>query len=139
MSQRYQREIEEILQQAGDLSTSHGQGGSPPATKVPRSRPESPGFIAQVWQHIKSSVRGGPAGKVMLGAILVLLAALVMNAMAPGLGLVGPLAWGGLILFIVGYAMFFIKPKKVEQRWRGQPLESEEKDSWTDWMKRRMK
>lgn len=36
----------------------------------------------------------------------------------------GPLAWVGLVLFIIGYAMFFIKPPKgPEQRWRGQPLD----------------
>ena len=72
----------------------------------------------------------------MLAAVRLLLAALLIGSAVPGFG--APLAWAGLILFVVGYAMFFIKPKKIEKRWRGQTIELEE-DSWWDRLRRKIR
>jgi hypothetical protein len=120
MSQRYQKEIEDILRQAGDL----GSGGRP---RGPRG-----GFLWLVWRYIRGSIGGKhwsiTPGRVMLIAVSLLLSALIMQAAIPGL--VGPLAWGGLILFIVGYAMFFIRPRRVEKRWRGQPIDDSGESWW---------
>ena len=56
-----------------------------------------------------------------------------------GLGLpLGIMAWGGLVLFIVGYAMFFIRPRKFEKRWRGQPIDDSGEKFW-DRLRRRGK
>jgi hypothetical protein len=66
----------------------------------------------------------------MLVAVSLLLSALIVNAFVPGL--VAPLAWAGLLLFLVGYGMFFVKPPKIEKRWRGQPLD----DSGNSWWER---
>ena len=130
MPQKYQREIEEILQQAGDLGLS-----DPPK----RSRKLGIGRLA--WEYFKQSI-GGSAfsvtpGRIMLGAVLILLAALVLNLATPGFGVVGILAWLGFILFIVGYALFFIKPKPVQKRWRGDVIEYHQGDSlWAKLRKR---
>ena len=67
-------------------------------------------------------------GRVMLVAIVLLLSALIMTFSVPGM--VGPLAWAGLLQFIVGYAMFFIKPSKIEKRWRGQPIDDRGERWW---------
>ena len=128
MPQRYQREIEEILQQAGDLG----------ADEAPKRRPRM-GFARLVWDYFKQSIGGSALsitpGRVMLAAVLILLAALVLNVATP-FGLVGLLAWIGFILFIVGYAMFFIKPRPVEKRWRGNVIQYEDESLWNRIRKR---
>ena len=73
----------------------------------------------------------------MLGAVLILLAALVLNLATPGFGIVGILAWLGFILFIVGYALFFIKPRPVQKRWRGDVIEYQGSESLWDKLRRR--
>ena len=130
MPQKYQREIEEILQQAGDLGLSD-----------PPKRRQKLGFPRLAWEYFKQSI-GGSAfsitpGRIMLGAVLILLAALVLNLATPGFGIVGILAWLGFILFIVGYAMFFIKPKPVQKRWRGDVIEYRQGDSLWDKLRNR--
>ena len=107
MSERYQREIEEILQQAGDLGSGNRTGRS------------GQGLLRLIWLQIAGSVAGKnwslSPGRIMLIAVVLLLSALVLQ--------VGLLAWAGLLLFIIGYAMFFVRPPKVEKRWRGQRID----------------
>jgi hypothetical protein len=130
MSNKYKREIEEILKQAGDLKSA-GSG-----------RKTGHSIWRLIWLNVRQSV-GGKAwslspGRVMLIAISLLLSALIVRVVVPGL--VGPLAWAGLLLFIVAYALFFIRPRKVDKRWRGQPLdESAANDSWWDRFRRKLK
>ena len=120
MSQRYQREIEEILKQTG---------GPEPSGRGPRQN-----IWRLIWLYIRQSLGGKrwslSPGRIMLIAVSLLLSALIVRALVPGL--VGPLAWAGLLLFIVGYGMFFVKPPNIEKRWRGQPLE----DGGEPWWKR---
>lgn len=130
MPQKYQREIEEILQQAGDMGLAD-----------PPKRRQKLGFGRLAWEYFKQSI-GGSAfsitpGRIMLGAVLILLAALVLNLATPGFGIVGILAWVGFILFIVGYAMFFIRPKPVQKRWRGDVIEYRQGDSLWDKLRNR--
>lgn len=132
MPQKYQKEIEEILQQAGDLGLSE-----PPKPRRKLS------FRRLAWDYFKQSI-GGSAfsvtpGRIMLGAVLILLAALVLNLATPGFGIVGLLAWLGFILFIVGYAMFFIKPKPVQKRWRGDVIEYQQGESLWDKLRGRFR
>ena len=77
----------------------------------------------------------------MLIAFVLLLAALVLNSAAPSFGITGLVAWSGLILLIVGYAMFFIRPKPIkpiEKRWRGQKIELNG-ESWWERLRRKKK
>ena len=126
MPDRYQREIEDILQQAGDLGTD------------PHSGRRRGGLLALVWRYFgqapSGNVWGITPGRVMLAAVAVLLLALVAGSMTSG---VAPLlGFAGLLLFIVGYAMFFIKPPKAEKRWRGQPIEYG--SSWWSRLRKRL-
>ena len=122
MSDRYQREIEEILRQAGEAT--------PPVAPSPKKL----GLRRLVWTHVKQSLAGKPwsltPGRAMVAAVLLLLAALVLNAV--GVGPVAIVAFAGLILFIVAYGMFFIRPPKAQKRWRGQVIEEESSGSWWD-------
>jgi ABC-type nickel/cobalt efflux system permease component RcnA len=70
----------------------------------------------------------------MLAAVVVLLLAVVAGSITSGLAPL--LGFAGLLLFIVGYAMFFIKPPKTEKRWRGQPIEYD--DSLWSRLRRRL-
>ena len=128
MSKRYQKEIEEILKQAGDLTAS-GKGRGPRQS-----------FWRLLRLYVARSLSGRrwppSPGQVILVAVSLLLSALIVKAMVPGL--VGPLAWAGLLLFIVGYGMFFVKPLNIEKRWRGQPLD-QRGDSWWDRLRRKLK
>ncbi len=129
MSSKYQREIEEILEQAGELK-------SPGLPKRPR-RSLGRLMLLQIGQSIGGKDWSIKPGRLMLVAIGLLVAALVVRATAPGL--TGPLAWSGLLLFIVAYGMFFIRPRnRVERRWRGQPLDRDE-ESWWDRFKGRLR
>lgn len=129
MPERYEEEIEEILQQSGtELGTYKKPSG--PRLSIWRL----------VWLNVKRSL-GGKAwsfspGRVMLTAVSLLLVAMLIRAFVPGL--VVPLALAGLLLFIVAYGMFFIQPKGMEKRWRGQPIDSP-RNSWWDRIKRRLK
>ena len=126
MPNRYEDEIENILQQAGVKAPRKGG-------KVRNRR-----FLSLVWLYFLQAFGGRTwsitPSRIMLAAAALLLSALVMTAAIPGLA--GPLAWAGLILFIIGYAMFFIRPRRVEKRWRGEPIDDKDK-RWIDRFRRR--
>lgn len=121
MPQRYEKEIEDILQQAGDLGP---KGKSAAGHSLPKL----------VWLHLAQSLRGKPwsisPGRVMLTAAVLLLSAIIMG--------IALLAWAGLLLFIVGYAMFFVRPPQVEKRWRGQAIDYG-RQKWWDRLRRKMR
>ena len=128
MSEPYKREIEEILKQAGELG---------PKGKLGRSQGS---LLRLVWLHAVRSL-GGKAwsitpGRVMLTALVLIISALLVGAF--GLGFAGLLGWAGLVLFIIGYAMFFIRPTPVEKRWRGEVIDDSD-DSWWGRLRRRIK
>ena len=126
MPDRYQKEIEDILEQAGDL----GPG--------PRSGRRRGGFLSLVWRYFGQAPSGRAwaitPGRVMLAAVAVLLLALIAGSVTSGIAPL--LGFAGLLLFIVGYAMFFIKPPKPEKRWRGQAIEYD--DSWWSRLRKRL-
>ena len=128
MPERYKREIEEILRQAGELGNGKGPGS------------QRPGLLKLAWRHAVQSLGGKTwsisPGRVMLLAFSLLLAAVVVGSAVPGL--IAPLAWLGLILLIVGYAMFFIRPPRIEKRWRGQKIDYDG-DSWWDRLRRKIR
>ena len=130
MPDRYRREIEEILRQAGELEPSERRG---------RSRQS---VVRLVWLYVKQSLSGKgwslSPGRIMLVAVSLFLAAAIVPAFIPGSGLGMPLGLAGLLLFIVGYAMFFVKPPQIEKRWRGQPID-ELGESWWDRLRRKLR
>ena len=119
--EKYQKEIEEILEQAGGLVSS-----SRPA----RIRPS---LLRLVRQYISNSLGGRlwslNPGRIMAVAVALLLLALLFTRIVPGIG--GPVALAGLLLFIVGYGMFFVQP------WRGQPIEQDDSSWWSRFRRKR--
>ena len=119
--EKYQEEIEEILKQAGGLVAS--------------SRPAKtrPSLWRLVRMYILSSLGGKlwslNPGRIMMVAVSLLLLALLFTRIVPGIG--GPVALAGLLLFIVGYGMFFVQPRGIEKHWRGQPIEQDGNSWWS--------
>ncbi len=116
MSQRYQKEIEEILEQVNeDAPANSGPSRKLRPWEAARAQSMSTG------QRPKASFRL-TIGKVLLAGVVLL----VLSPLLGGLGLMAPAAWGGIILIIGAYVVYFTKPRRqVERRWRGQSIEDE--------------
>ena len=123
MSSKYEKEIEEILKRAEDVLP---KDRSEPATKEPE----------KVGSSRLSRLTGGrgfkiSAGKLMLASFALLLLAMIVGA--TGIGNVVYLVVAGLILFVIAYALFFVRPSPpsgYEKRWRGRLIE-DRPPSWT--------
>jgi uncharacterized membrane protein len=66
------------------------------------------------------------AGKLMLASLVLLLLALILGAA----GLASPviLVVAGLVLFVIAYALFFVRPTSTagyKKRWRGRLIEDD--------------
>ena len=120
MSERYQQEIEEILRQVGESTSSEEpkeNSGHPLLTSLSR-----------MGRSIGNRIYLNP-GRLMFIGLALLLSAVLISAIVPGL--VGPIVWSGLILFILAYALFFARTKpNVEKRWRGRLIENQP-SSWS--------
>ena len=114
MSDKYMKEIEEILKQAED-SLSKDRG--PTSRTTPKS---AGGPLGRVSGKIRIS-----PSKLMLGSFALLLLALILGLL--GVGSVVHLVVAGLVLFVIAYALFFVRPggslSSYEKRWRGRPIE----------------
>ena len=129
MSERYRREIEEIL---GDIER-------PPPERAKSERRS----LAQVVLKSVGRFLGGRScklspGRVVLGSLVLLLVALLFRASMPGL--VAPIAWAAVVMFILGYALFFISPLPAyEKRWRARLIERPPtlRERFLHWMKSR--
>ena len=112
MPSKYQREIEDILAKSGGFEPD------PPEREPKRERRN---FRRLVWLYVKQSLSGSPLsitpGRIMLIGFVLLLSALLIGVF--NLGSLGIVAWAGLIIFIVGYALALARPTKIEKRWRG--------------------
>jgi len=115
MSERYQREIEEILQEVGD------------STSIKESVEVKKSSLLDSFAHIGRGIGNHiylSSGRLMTIGIILLLVAIFVSAMFPGP--LGPFVWLGLILFILIYALFFARPNpNLEKRWRGRLVEQQ--------------
>lgn len=115
MSERYQREIEEILQQVGDSTPTKE------SAEAKKSSLLAP--FARIGRGIGNRIYLR-SGRIMTIGIVLLLSAILVSAIFPGL--LGPFVWLGLILFILIYALFFARPSlNTEKRWRGRLIEQQ--------------
>lgn len=124
MSQKFEREIEEILQKEGEFLAG------PPRSRPPRRRRpgrRGPSLLLQLATRFVAST-----GAFMLGSIaLALVALLLWNTAASFLGQLLVLA--AVTLFLASYAVSFIKPPAgYEKRWRGEVIPP----SQPAWMRR---
>ncbi len=127
MSSKYQREIEEILEKAGDLPSTGGRRKGA-GYSLPRL----------VLLYVKRSLSGKlwslSPGRVMLIGLVLLVTGLVIRPYVDGA--FSYLAWAGLLVSIVGYGMVLAKPPTQEKLWRGQPIE-DPKETWWERLRRR--
>ena len=122
MSQRYQKEIEEILEQVNEEPPRPGRGGSSRSRGDARSAPPRP-----LRSPSRFALRVSP-GRLMLIGLALLFIALISLSLLPMLA--APSAWVGMGLFILAYVLFFVKPRRTtERRWRGQIIEDEPGES----------
>jgi hypothetical protein len=113
MSERYQREIEEILQQVGESTPTKEPG------KAEKNSMLAP--FSRVGRGIGNLIYLSSRRLVTIG-IALLVSAILVSVIFPGL--LGPIVWLGLILFILVYALFFARPNpNMEKRWRGRVVE----------------
>ena len=114
MSDKYMKEIEEILRQAEDSLPKDRD-------RAPRGTPKT---VGGPLGRVSGKIRITP-GKLMLGSFALLLLALIMSL--AGVGSVVHLVVAGLVLFVIAYALFFVRPggsfSSYEKRWRGRPIE----------------
>ncbi len=117
MTDKYQKEIEDILKKA--------EAEEPlPRTNSNRSLRS---LVSQyVRQSMNNKVWGISPGKIMLATLAVFLASLLLRPIMPGI--FGLILWGCLIVFILAYGLFFVKPSKPPNQrkmWRGQYIDDE--------------
>jgi hypothetical protein len=121
MSERYQQEIEDILRQVSEspsLVKPMEISGHPLLTRLSR-----------MGRSMGNLIYLNP-GRIIFIGMALLLSAIFISAIVPGL--VGPIVWSGLILFILAYALFFARTKpNVEKRWRGRLIENQPY-SWSE-------
>ena len=116
MSDKYQKEIEDILRRAEEVMPP--ERSSPSSTDLGR-----PGGRTNPLTRL-SGGRGLKisAGKLMLASVTLLLLALILGA--AGVGNIVILVAAGLVLFVIAYALFFVRPGATyEKRWRGRLIE----------------
>lgn len=117
MSNKYEKEIEEILKKVEGPPGDSPKGS---AQKVKRgsivtrdpTRPSASGKLVSPRNVLS------PAKCAVAGLVLLLLGLLPFF---PGF-----LVWIGLGLLALSYLLFFVKPRSTsyEKRWRGRPIES---------------
>ncbi len=120
MSQRYQREIEEILGKANEEEASEEGGARPQRGQRTAHRAAPP------RRPRRFSFSFTPGRLFQIGVALLVIA-VVMNWVdvnLMGISVAAPIAYLGVALFIVAYVSFFTRPRRtVERRWRGQVLD----------------
>jgi hypothetical protein len=127
MPEKYQQEIEDILDQVSSF---------PKQRRTARKRSLLRMILAGIGQSLVARGWGLSPGRIMLGAFVLLLLAWWFKSSLPGL--MGPMLWVALLLFILGYAFFFISPGATyEKRWRGQLVEPTM--PWWERLRRRTK
>ena len=127
MKERYRREIEDILTNID----AENDGNSLLACEKPEGVSEAEaGFLSQAIKNIRP-------GKIILASLILLLIALLLGPSFPSF-LGSLMAWAAVVIFILGYALIFIRSeKKYEKRWRGEPID-EPKISFLERLRRKI-
>jgi hypothetical protein len=126
MQDKYQKEIEEILKNAGeDAPEESGREAEKPFEYRPRA-------VRQAAEANRPAPSFSPTsrfpsitpGKILLAGLVVI----IISALSG----MWPLIWVGLGLLVLGYLLFFITPRNIsmEKRWRGESLEDAPESPW---------
>lgn len=116
MADKYQKEIEEILEQVNVTAPVDQKVGRGPGRS---GRPSPPARSGAKRSQLPFKIT---AGRLLLTGVALIFAALVLRTTVPGI--TGILTWTGVGLFIAAYVAFFIRPRGSGQlRWRGRSIE----------------
>lgn len=119
MPRRYEQEIEEILRHVEQAS--------------PRGKPQRQNLKTGTSES--SSANRPRLTRWAITPVRLMVFSLVLGLLALAFrpfqsGLMDPIIWIAVLLFIFSYALFFIRPNSAYQkRWRGRPVE-ESTRSW---------
>ncbi len=126
MSNKYQKEIEEILKNAGEVAPDESVRES---EKPLEDRPRA---VRQAASSNKTPVSFSPPGrwpsitpgKILLTGLIVFIVTALLQ--------IWVLIWVGLALLVAGYLLFFVTPRNIslEKRWRGESIEDPLGSPW---------
>jgi len=117
MANRYQREIEEILEQVNEDAPS----GTKPRGRAPQAQRARSGGRPRSGAGLRTVFT---SGRLMLAGVILIISSLLLIGVVPSLS--GPAVWLGIFLLITGYVVHFAKPRRtIERRWRGESIEDQ--------------
>ena len=126
MQDKYQKEIEEILKNAGEVAPDESR------RETEKPLEDRPRAVRQAADAEKPRPSHTPKGRwpsitpgkiLMTGLVVFIITALLQ---------IWVLIWVGLALLVLGYLLFFITPRNIsiEKRWRGQSIENAPQSPW---------
>ena len=126
MSDKYQKEIEEILKNAGEVAPDEtvGEMERPLEDRPSAVRRDSNSDKGQVSYPSRGRWPTVTPGKILLTGLIVFFITALLQ--------VWVLIWVGLALLVVGYLLFFVSPRNIsiEKRWRGESIEDQVESPW---------
>jgi len=135
MQDKYEKEIEEILKNAGEVVPEQSRSES---EKPLEDRPRA---VRRAVEANKPEMTYSPStgrwptitpGKILITGLVVFIVTALLQ--------IWVLIWVGLALLVFGYLLFFVTPRNInmEKRWRGESIEETPGSPW-DWIKRWIK
>lgn len=120
MSTRYQREIEDILEQSSNHAMDQLEDDS---ARDDSARDDSLPAQNQLLVSVRSFFLSLKPGRLMLISVSLLLISLLLGGF--NLSFSGLVAWVAGGLFIIAYVLYFIRPSgsNSKRRWRGRPID----------------
>ena len=126
MQDKYQKEIEEILKNAGEiLPEESGREKEKPLEDRPHAVRQAEA-ASRPTPYISTKGRWPTVtpGKILMTGLVVFVVTALLQ--------IWVLIWVGLALLVFGYLLFFITPRSIsmEKRWRGESIEDVPDSPW---------
>ena len=126
MQDKYQKEIEEILKNAGEiLPEESGREKEKPREDRPQAVRQAEA-ARRPTPYISTKGRWPTVtpGKILMTGLVVFVVTALLQ--------IWVLIWVGLALLVFGYLLFFITPRSIsmEKRWRGESIEDVPDSPW---------
>ena len=126
MQDKYQKEIEEILKNAGEiLPEESGREKEKPLEDRPQAVRQAEA-AGRPTPYISTKGRWPTVtpGKILMTGLVVFVVTALLQ--------IWVLIWVGLALLVFGYLLFFITPRSIsmEKRWRGESIEDVPDSPW---------
>ncbi len=126
MPDKYEKEIEDILKNAGEVAPEErvGEMERPLDDRPKALRQSSSSNKAPVPYRLRGRWPSITPGKILITGLLVFIVTALLQ--------IWVLIWVGLALLVVGYLLFFVTPRNVsiEKRWRGESIEDQPESPW---------